>query len=236
MARYRDHRRGSGRVRGGPGRRPARRRGDRGRGRRGRRGLRALRLRPVQDVHRVLRRGDRVPARRESGRTGRPRRTRSAWTPPRCTPGSSGSRWPSRPTSPPSWTRPASSWSAAGPGSAPTRSATCTRSWSTPDDGDAVRGAGRPTCSSPPGPTRGSCRPPCPTGERILTWRDVYDLPDAAGATGRGRLRGHRGRVRQRLPGRRGGRDAGLQPGPGDAARGPRRGGGGRARCSGPAA
>ena len=56
-----------------------------------------------------------------------------------------------------------------------------------------------------------------PDGERILTWRQVYDLDRAARAPDRGRLGRDRRRVRQRLPGDGRAGDAGVQPGPGAA-------------------
>ena len=64
----RDHRRRPGRIRVGPGGRPARRAGHRHRPRRARRRLRAHRLRAQQDAHRDQRPGDRVPRRPAGGR------------------------------------------------------------------------------------------------------------------------------------------------------------------------
>ena len=69
-----------------------------------------------------------------------------------------------------------------------------------------------------------------PDGERILTWRQVYDLTRVAVPSDRGRIRGDRGRVRFGL--HRNGRpgDVDLQPGPGAAGRGRRCGRGDRGR------
>ena len=51
----------------------------------------------------------------------------------------------------------------------------------------------KPTsCSSPPAPARGSCRRRGPDGERILTWRQLYDLDALPELPDRGGLRGDR--------------------------------------------
>ena len=163
----RDHRWRSGRLRGGPGRRPARRRGHRGRRRTGAGGACVLSdcvpsktFIASSDVVTAFRHGDslgvRSPApdavtldaaaRARAGQAARP--------------------GPVRATSPPSWSRPASSWSR---GRAPprreTRRATLhpvrdrARTTATPYAVD-----GRPTCSSRPGPRRGSCATAEPDG------------------------------------------------------------------------
>ena len=67
-----------------------------------------------------------------------------------------------------------------------------------------------------------------PTASGSSTWEQVYDLTELPPASRRGRLGGHRRRVRQRLPRARRRGHAGLEPRPGAARRGRRRGGGAR--------
>ena len=62
-----------------------------------------------------------------------------------------------------------------------------------------------------------------PDGERILTWRQLYDLEALPEHLDRGGLRGHRRRVRPRLHRTGCAGDGGGQPGPGAALRGRRR-------------
>ena len=69
-----------------------------------------------------------------------------------------------------------------------------------------------------------------PDGERILNWRQLYDLAELPGGADRGRLRGDRRRVRQRLPGAGLPGHADLLARPGAAERGPGRGDGGGRR------
>ena len=85
---------------------------------------------------------------------------------------------------------------------APGGSTRALASWSTRPTA-APSGSTPTSCWSPPARTRGSLAGAEPDGERILTWKQVYDLRRAARAAGRRRLRRHRRRVRVRLPGAR---------------------------------
>ena len=100
----------------------------------------------------------------------------------------------------------------------------------TPADGDAEYSIDATTVLIATGATpAGAARRAVPDGERILDLAPGLRPARAARAPDRGRLRRHRRRVRQRLPGDGRRRHPGLQPGPGDAARGRRRRHGDRA-------
>ena len=214
-----DHRRRPGRLRGGPGRRAARRRGDRRRGRAGSAVLRADRLRPVQDADRHsglmaamdgsgdlgIRFAHDAGAERQRHGQGRPARS------PRCT---------GTPASTPRWSTPASA----------TRSRAVRRR----------RRAARPPRASRSSPGAGGwpAQRTVAVGGREIRAETVLSRPArAAGAArrrarrradadlaaalrpgraarraDRGGLRRHRCRVRQRLPGARVAGHAGLLP------------------------
>ncbi len=97
---------------------------------------------------------------------------------------------------------------------------TRTRTWSSPAATARRRPCWRTPCSWPPVPARGCCPDALPDGERILTWEQLYDLDDRAGAPDRGRLRRDRSRVRRRLPRPRQPGRAHLLPRSGAAGRG----------------
>ncbi len=189
--------------------------------RRHRRRLRAHRLRPQQDADRDQRPGHGVPRRaarrrRHQRHRGR-RRSRRGQRPHQAAgpaavrrhrgPAAQGGRHPGR--------RP-------GPLRRRAAGRARTASRSVDDAGRVVETVEADVVLLATGGTPRTLPTAVPDGERILSWRDVYELKELPRAPGRHRLRGHRCRVRQRLLRARRAGDAGVQPRPGAARRGSR--------------